>query len=424
MEMLSNWKKNSQMNEAKIDIAYISNTQKVPSYLIEVAYFVLLVYANLGPAYGLAIPLAGAGTLAGLAFLCGLHFGIHIVGAFRPIKFALGLAISVFLIQELVFEEPLRDGPIRYFITWILSLVIIQSLSYRKGFFHRFAIVAFCIGCATLPFLKVYVGNEEMIRIGGERGVALANPNYFGMWFGFCAVYFLIAGLEAKNYIIRSASWLVGLFCLYLMGISVSRGALLGVAIAMVIAFEKVLKRSFLPILGFLCFGWLVYVSGIFDDLIGYYLHRGAEETGRSRLWAWAFDGILNSWGGGVGFSEAMITDGITGKSYGPHNSFLFIALSSGILSLSFYVAYLGQVIRGGLRARLQNAVDSPFILPLVSYSMLSLMVADEVFMSPWHMVVFCAAIGVSTVGRKRKKPDLQNRRTKNFRNEAEPSLV
>lgn len=383
------------MNHTQMAVKGTRRLLKNPSYLIEWGYFVVLVYANLGPAYGLAIPLAGAGLLGGLTVLCLMHFGSLSWVAFQPIRYALGCAISILLIQGLWYEESLNAGIMRSLITWIFSLIIIQSLALRKGFLHRFALVAFLIGCATLPFMKAYVASDQMVRIGGGGGVALANPNYFGLWFGFCTVYFIVAGVEAKNDLIRAASWLAGILCLYLMALSVSRGALLGVAIATVIAFEKVLKRSFLPIFGGLCLVWVVYVAGVFDGLIGYYLHRGAEETGRSRLWSWAFTEILESWGFGVGLADTLSGGGTssTGHSYGPHNSFLFVWLSSGYISIACYIAYLVQVTRGAFLARTQKNHDSPYILPLVSFALLAVMVADETFMSPWHIMVFSAAI-------------------------------
>jgi len=193
--------------------------------------------------------------------------------------------------------------------------------------------------------------------------------------------------LEAKNYIIRTASWSAGIFCFYLMALTVSRGALLGVAIATVIAFEKVLKRSFLPILGVLCLAWFLYVSGVFDNLIGYYVHRGAEESGRSHLWSRAFRGFLDSWWIGVGISNTLSAGG----SFGPHNSFLFFGQSSGVIPLALYIAFLAQATRGALRARTLKTPDSPYILPLVSFALLNAMLGDVRFMSHWLMVVFCA---------------------------------
>lgn len=375
-----------------------------PSFLIECGYFFTLFYAFFGDALGLAFPMVGAGLLGGLALMCLMHFGTYSMGAFRPLRFAFGCAISFLLIQVLVFEESLKNSQMRGYITWILSLIIIQTLSFRKGFFLRFGIVAFLMGCATLPFLKVYVATDEMMRIGGESGVALKNPNYFGMWFGFCSVFFIVTGLEARNYLIRMSSWLAGIFCLYLMALTVSRGSLLGVAIATVIAFQKVLKRSFLPILGFLIFVWIIFISGVFDDLIGYYLHRGTEETGRSKLWKWAFSGFLDSWWSGVGVSHAKVIDANTGNRYGPHNALLFFGYSSGIVPLGLFILYLAQATRGALRARTQSEYDSPYKLPLVSFALLTIMVADENFMSPWHLVVFCAAIATARYPKKSKR--------------------
>lgn len=405
MRLLDNESMNVQINHSSKTVKEFPNSLKNPSYLIEGGYFFTLIYAYFGEALGLAFPMVGAGLLGGLAVMCLLHFGSYSIGAFRPLRFVFGCAVSFLLIQVVIFEESLKDSQMRSFITWIFSLIIIQSLSFRKGFLLRFGIVAFLIGCATLPFLKVYVSTDEMMRIGGDSGVALKNPNYFGMWFGFCTVFFIVTGLEAKNYLIRIASWLAGIFCLYLMALTVSRGSLLGVAIATVIAFQKVLKRSFLPILGFLILTWLIFISGVFDDLIGYYLHRGTQETGRSRLWAWAFQGFLDSWWTGVGLSNAKVVDFNTGHKYGPHNSLLFFGFSSGVLPLILYILYLVQAGRGALRARNQLEYDSPYKLPLVSFALLTVMVADENFMSPWHVVVFSAAIATETFVRNPRRP-------------------
>lgn len=384
----------------------------LPSYLMELAYFGLLIYMMvIGPGLGLLIPIAGAGSLMVLTVLCLMHFGSYSIGALRPIRMALACGISLLLVQVVFFQESILHPWLRNFITWVLGLIVMQCLSFRKGFFHRFALVAFIIGCGTLPFLKVYVVSDEMSRVGGE-GVPLGNPNFFGMWFGFCVIYFVVTGLEAKNYMIRTFSWSSGLLCLYLVAMTVSRGALLGVAVATVIAFQKILKRSFLPILGFLVLLSLVYMSGIFDEQIGYYLHRGTEETGRSRLWEWAIDGILGSWGLGVGISNAFfIVDDTTGETAGPHNSFLFILLSSGFIPLIFYIGYLVQATRGAFRARTQNSVDSPYMLPMVSFALLAVMVADTTFMSAWHMIVFSMALATPQVDRSSTRRNLGNTR-------------
>ena len=375
-----------------------------PSFLIEYAYFALLVYSMFGQAWGVTVRLIGSATIAGLAFMCLLLLGKDSFYVLKPIRFALGCAFGFIVIQLGVHQEGFGLQEIRSFVTWVLSLIVIQTLSLRRGFLHRFALIAFILGCGTLPFLTVYVSTDEMTRMGVSSTVGLANPNYFGMWFGFCAVYFLVVGLETRNYIVRVAAAILGVFSLYMVAITVSRGPLLGVAIAAVLAFEKVLNRSFLPILGTVILMWVIYISGVFDDVIGYYLNRSSEGTGRSELWAWAFSGFLESWWFGVGMSESLITK--NGTTFGPHNSLLFIALSSGVIPLAFYVAYLLHVFRGAFRSRKEKTVGSPFKLPLVSFAMLALMVSDPVFMSPWHMVIFCSAIGFTSITTSKKVSD------------------
>lgn len=401
--------KSSPIDQTQTIVRKTHQSLKPPSRLIEGIYFILLLNMYVGPAYGLVIPAGGSVLFAGLAVLCLMHFGSRVIGAFRPIKFALACGISFLLIQVVIYEEPLLNAWLKSFLTWIVSLIIIQSLSFRKGFLHRFALVAFLIVLATLPFLKFSVISEEMVRMGAQEGL-LANANSFGMWVGCCIIYFVIAGFEAKNNIIRMAFWSAGIFCLYLMALTVSRGALLGVVIAIVIAFKKVFKRSFVPILGFLFLGWFVYVSGVFDDLIGYYVHRGAEESGRSDLWVWAFTRFLDSWWIGVGLTNTLSYAGPDG-GFGPHNSLLFFGLSSGVISLALWIAYLTQATQGAFRATILKTRDSPFILPLVSFGLLNIMLGDGRFMSPWLTVIFCAGASwyyysprVPTMGRKAKR--------------------
>lgn len=369
-----------------------------PSFLIECGYYATLFYSMLGVALGVSIPLFGAGLLAVLTGLCVLHFGQISAVVFRPIILALTCAVSILFLQTVVHEESIRHDEVRSFVTWILSLLVVQSLCYRKGFLHRFANVSFMIGLCTLPFLKVYVDIEEYTRIG-TSGTGLANPNAFSMWFGFCAVYFMIVGLQAQNYIVRIGSWSAGLLCLYLVGITVSRGNLLGVSIACAFAFRKMLKRSFLPIIMLLIAGWLIYVTGIVDNLIDYYVERGAEETGRSYLWEVSLNKFLDAWWAGVGLSNSLITLPESGYETNSHNGLLFIAVSSGILPLILFVGYLVGTARAAYQAECEQRPDALFLFPLFIFALLTLMLSATVFMSPWHLVTFAAATSLRKSG-------------------------
>ena len=372
-----------------------SRTTSVPplSYLVEYGYYAVIFYSMLGVGLGISFPLIGAGALAGLAMICAMHYGLRGRGLYGPIALALLCVISILMLQVFVHDESLMHSRIRSYIMWALSLVVTQALFLRQGFFHRFAIYAFLLGCATLPWLKVYGSTEELTRIGVSHDVGLGNPNVFGMWFGFCSVYFIVRGLEADNYLVRLVSWSAGLLSVFLVAITVSRGPVLGVAIATVFACQKILRRSFLPILSFIFLVWIIFMSGLFDELIGYYTERGAKDSGRGTLWRMGFDIFMGSWWGGVGVSNSMITGSGHGDEVAPHNVLLFLGMQSGIIPVLFFIGYLGSAGLKAFRARAQRTPDAPFMLPLFSFAFLEMMILDQTFMSPWTMVVFSAAL-------------------------------
>lgn len=380
-----------------------TNVIRPPSYLIEYGYYAVIFYAMLGQALGIVFPLMGAGMLAGLAMLCVMHFGFRSKALYGPIALALACAFSTLLLQLFVYQESPMNGDVRSYLTWALALVVIQAISMRPGFFHRFAIFAFFLGCATLPYLKVYVSSEELTRMGVSGDVGLANPNAFGMWFGFCSVYFIVRGLETQNTIIRFASWAAGLLSIFLVAITVSRGPLLGVAIATVVAFHKVLKRSFFPILLLLFLGWFIYLLGFFDQVIGYYTNRGAEESGRTSLWTNGLAKFLESWWLGVGISNAQVPLA-SGKEATPHNVLLYIGIQSGIVPLLFFVGYMARAGISAFRGRDEQTPDAPFRLPLYLFAFLEMMLQSFVFFSPWPMVTLVVALAAGQTPRVRQK--------------------
>jgi O-antigen ligase len=251
--------------------------------------------------------------------------------------------------------------------------------------------VAFFIGLVSLPFLKYQSITSEVARIGGGEASGLANGNVLAMWFGFCSVYFFIVGVETRRTVVRVASWLMSVGCLYVLGLTVSRGPLLGVAIAITFALRRLLKRGFLPVLGLLALSWIILVSGLFESVTAFYIARGAEESGREFLWPLAMERFLNSWPAGVGASDAMIRRP-SGYLAGPHNGFLYIALASGVIPLAFFLAYWIRAAKGAFRANSAHLPDAPFQVPLFIFAFLEMMMLDGAFMSAWHVVVLSIA--------------------------------
>src|SRR5207249_9674608 len=121
----------------------------------------------------------------------------------------------------------------------------------------------------------------------------------------YLSMYFLIHGIETQRAGVRIVSFFIVAGCLFVIGLTVSRGALVGVAIAIVVALRGLLNRRFLPVLLFTVAGCLFILSGPFDVAITLFEERGAEETGRLLVWPLAIARFLDSPIIGVGAANS-----------------------------------------------------------------------------------------------------------------------
>ena len=282
--------------------------------------------------------------------------------------------------------SPLGDY-IRYFVTWILALIIIQSLFLRPAFSHRFSMVILLVGLSVVPFLSVRTEGFLADRAGAAGGVAggFSNPNALGNWFGFCCVYWALFGLQTRRGLLRIAAWAVAVGCLYVVGLSVSRGALFAVAVSLVVAFRTVLKRGFVPLLLLVSLVWVLFVLGVFDTVAERYLARAEEDTGRLELWPIVVQRYLDSPLLGVG--ESQLATYIPGRAaYMPHNSFLCFALASGSIPLLFFIWYWVRAFKRSFQSWAAWDYGS-LRVPLLIYTLLVSFAGDYVFMIPWGML-------------------------------------
>ncbi|MBS0153959.1 MAG: O-antigen ligase family protein [Nitrospira sp.] len=351
-----------------------------------------LAYGMLGSAWGIGIPSIGGVLPVLLAATSFLSVGGQAIRVYKPIVWAFSTGILVLAIQLLLHEmntEALIE--VTAFAHWLVLLIIVQPLSLRPGFLPRFAVVALVIGIASLPFISMR--NVGGVMRAWASGTAISNPNALGMWFGFCTVHFIFWGLQCQKFILRVASWTVALGCLYVVTLTVSRAPLLGIALACVVGLRLVLKRGFVPLLSFVLLMSLVYVSGVFDEKISYYAARGAEESGRERLWPAALERILDSPWIGVGLNDIGVRFG-SNKFVIPHNGLLHIALGAGILPMICFLGYLARGVIGTLQIMQRfHRGEAALLPPLVVFTLFEIMVLDYTFMSPWTVVVFALAV-------------------------------
>jgi O-antigen ligase len=374
-----------------------------PPRFVEYGYYCSIFYSILAPVLGLSVGFLGAALLAVLAGLCVLYLGPRVVTFFARIFFPLGCALSLIVMQIVFHHESLLGENARPFITWILGLIVVQSLSLRQGFLQRFGLAIFLIGLTLLPYLNMdYTGTAEYQRAGLQEGVGLANPNDLATWFGFCALYFIITGIETPRLTVRIVSWLVTIGCLYVVGLTVSRGTLLAFAIGSVVAFRRLLKRGFLPLLLLCTLSWFLYESGVFDRMAAAYTTRATEESGRFLVWPLAIERFLQAPLTGVGVSD-MYTYVNTKRAHTPHNGFLYVALASGVVPLLFLVGYWWRAARGALRAQRVPTIEAPFCLPLLIYAFLITMEGNLPFMKPWAIVALAIALTAASPYRVRR---------------------
>ena len=323
-----------------------------------------------------------------LAVACVYYAGDRVFEVYAPAGWALCTVVVVIAINYMFYDERsfLALGS---FFTWFCTMAIVQLLVLRPGFLQRFALAAFVIGLCGLPLISVRnVGG--IMRAWGAGG--LSNPNALGMWFGFCAIFFIFVGLQARKTNVRIGSWAAALGSLYVVFLSVSRGALLGIILACVVGLRSTLKQHFVPFLFVVLVFLTVYASGVFDELIDQFVTRGAEKSGREYLWAMGIPRVLNSPWIGVGEDDVKMPLP-HGLYTNPHNGLLHIALTAGIIPLICYLMYLVRVGAGTLRMIVKPNYSEDLLLPpLVAFGVFQVMVSDYHLMTAWAVVAFALA--------------------------------
>ena len=354
----------------------------MPSHRIEYAYYITFSYSVIAAYLDVEVPLVAASIITMLAAYCAFKMSLRSLKVFTPIGFLIATLVSMIVVQIAVHGVSPMDGQIRAFFLFTCGLILVQSLGLRPGFLHRCTIILFTVGLIAVPHL----GSSPALagRVGAtiEIGGGLRNPNGLAVWFGFCLVSFGIFGIEAKRPIARTIYWLAATGCLFVVGLTVSRGTLFGAALALTVAFRRLLKRGFVPVLVAVILIGGLYVSGIFDQVISKYAERATEKTGREHLWPEAIEDISSSPIFGVGLSRPV----------GPHNSFLYFALSSGVVPFVCYVVFWIRAARRSFHDA-GGSEYTPFRIPFFLYGLITFMVSD-VSTEVWALVVLTIAAG------------------------------
>ena len=364
-------------------------TVSPPSVLIEYGFYFYMVYMLLGGVFGFAVSNLASALLVLLVFICLYEVGVQAMTVIRLLAFPLGCGAAYTFIQLVFYEESLTET-IRPFLIWMLILFLVQLLALRANFLHRFVLVMFFIGLAALPYLSLMnapavTGTYQ--RAGLDRAIGFSHTNVMAAWYGFCTVYFVVRGITIRKTALRILYWLMAVVCLYVVTLTVSRGALMAIAIATLIAVRHLLKNGFFPILLLACVSWIVLELGIFNETAQFYSARGTEDTGRLAVWPLIIDSFLDSPLIGVGHANVGATPEGGSHTVTPHNGFLYLAQSSGIVPLALFIAYWLRAGWAAFQADVGKSPDAVFYLPLLVYTLLTINLGAFTFMQLWAIV-------------------------------------
>ena len=366
----------------------------IPSRWIEYGYYLITAYTILGGYFGLETPLLAAALTVALAFFCLQHFGSQATKILAPVALLLASMIASIGVQIALHQTSLRDAYITRSILWVSGMIIVQSLALRPRFLYRCAIVLFVIGIIPLRDLTFSGGGGavEQARLDAAVQGSLSHPAGLAYWFGFCAVFFAIGGLEDKRVRIQILYWMAAVGSLLVVALTVERGPLLATAIAITIAFRRILKRGFLPVLLLVILTGIVLESGLFLDSVAQYQTRGLVETGRLVLWPMIIDRILESPWIGVGATDVGTQFFRDRRSITPHNAFLYFALASGVVPFALFVAFWIRATLASLTHR-DGSNSAVFRIPFLAYGLVFFMTGDG-SPDPWVLLMLAVIAG------------------------------
>ena len=286
------------------------------------------------------------------------------------------------------------------FVTWMMLLVIVQSLALREGFIHRFGLMCFLIGLTTLPYMQfdADAGGTQRLRLIVASAFQIRMTSVRGLVSARCTS----SPWRLKADVSRSASWqrsavspppCVG-------GHGESRPfALCGdrdhhrlppfAQAGLSASYHSVRDVQ------------LAYALGVFDQLVEYYLARSDVDSGRLSTWPLMLERIWATPFIGVGVSNVETWVPRMGTGSRRTTRFSSWPSSSGVLPFLFFAGMWSGRLRTTLAGFAHRAIapEQPFRPPLLCYVLLSCLTLDFPFMSPWAV----AALSIASLDSPRR---------------------
>jgi O-antigen ligase len=365
-------------------------------YILELATYIYLFYAIFAVQLGISINLLGIGILSSCAILA----LFLMISDYRPILILILICLTsgLFLVIQMeVFQVAWDQGGVKALLTWVLLSVVFYAQIHRPGFLKRLGIVMLIISVLLMPSIILEKARVpgEIVRAKAVEGTSLNNANALGALLGFTALVFWLWGFRQARMVRRWGLWGISVIIFLLMGLTVSRGALLAVLIGLVLSFRGVSLRHRISAMVMLTIlSYVVLFIPFIAQLVGDFQARALEETGRFLIWPAAWEQIVQSPWLGHGAEHEIYLPSL-GVYRSAHNPFLYLWVSSGILPVIFLAILWVCALRKANRwdPKIDKAGIDP--LPLLGYAITMSMSSNFHFVSVWAVVAVC----YSTIG-------------------------
>jgi O-antigen ligase len=358
--------------------AYISYRRQRTTKVLEYLFWGYLIYSYCTT---INIPYLGLGWLVFMALVS--FFSADWKKRTRiPMQLTITISGLFLVVQFLIHGSILSTTYIEFFFQWPAWALIIFKLSERPGFIKRLAIGLFAISLYVRLFIVTHM--DIVARQQFESGSGLDNSNDYAAWIGFSALVFWLWSWKSTNKLHRFVLLICFAVASFFMLGTVSRGALISLAVGILVGLGAVPKKMWLGtviILGLAIF----LVQVLSTNTIANYQARLYEESGRLSRWPIAVESLQMQplWGYGLN----RVAHKGAGIDITPHNGILLIGLSAGIPIALLFTILWGLAIFHGYRSRAllfaENTIDA---LPLIFFAFLEMMQANLYFMSVWGL--------------------------------------
>ena len=275
------------------------------------------------------------------------------------------------------YAESVQDIYNQRVIMLIILMVLIANHLYNDNSLITKVLNVYLISIITMYFLVLLGAGTEFIN--GRLKLFGENPNSIGVK---VVIAFLIVVARLINSRFQLNKALLNIFCcvatLDLIILTGSRGALISVFLGLMVLVWymkiNVWRKIALGVAGggfsLLLLNYIMSVNAAFSERILNTIERG--DTGREELWNAAWSIIENNLIMGVGLSGALPEMfRYTGRLMYPHNVFLYVLMTTGVVGLLFYLMFIFRLARNLYRTfKITGQVVFLVMLAVVIFNM------------------------------------------------------